>query len=174
MVEASWPCPGSFKRSDRFFSRKAWRNLSRCHGGLGGHSYEIAKRLGAPGHLIGFDKDPAALESRARRHSMPPTVAAGDPPSDWRRTTNDRLADGDVDARIIAEAGERSRPATIDGMLADLGVSSLQLQDPERGFSFQAEGPLDMRMNPMSGDDRRTSGKPHRRARAGRCDLRIR
>jgi 16S rRNA (cytosine1402-N4)-methyltransferase len=51
----------------------------------------------------------------------------------------------------FAEVGERIPPASLDGLLADLGVSSLQLDDPGRGFSFQADGPLDMRMNPMSG-----------------------
>jgi 16S rRNA (cytosine1402-N4)-methyltransferase len=52
----------------------------------------------------------------------------------------------------FAELANDQRPATIDGILADLGMSSLQLNDPARGFSFQAEGPLDMRMNPMSGE----------------------
>ena len=52
----------------------------------------------------------------------------------------------------FAEIANDQRPATIDGLIADLGVSSLQLGDPARGFSFQAEGPLDMRMNPMSGE----------------------
>ncbi|MGB6839792.1 MAG: 16S rRNA (cytosine(1402)-N(4))-methyltransferase RsmH, partial [Candidatus Sulfotelmatobacter sp.] len=54
--------------------------------------------------------------------------------------------------RSFADVANGQRPATIDGIIADLGVSSLQLGDPERGFSFQAEGPLDMRMNPMSGE----------------------
>jgi 16S rRNA (cytosine1402-N4)-methyltransferase len=105
--------------------------------GLGGHSYEIARRLGAPGHLIGFDKDPAALE-RARE------ILFDAGRRDAGATT---LIHGS-----FAEVGERIAPASLDGLLADLGVSSLQLSDPARGFSFQAEGPLDMRMNPMSGE----------------------
>ena len=106
--------------------------------GLGGHSYEIAKRLGAPGHLIGFDKDPAALEIAGRR--LQGTGRTGN----WPQIT---LIHGS-----FAEVGERVAPASVDGMMADLGVSSLQLGDAARGFSFQAEGPLDMRMNPMSGE----------------------
>ncbi|HEX7423288.1 MAG TPA: 16S rRNA (cytosine(1402)-N(4))-methyltransferase RsmH [Terriglobales bacterium] len=105
--------------------------------GLGGHSLEIARRLGAPGHLIGFDKDPAALE-RARERLT--AISDGEQPAVT-------LIHGS-----FAEAGERVAPASLDGMMADLGVSSLQLNDPARGFSFQAEGPLDMRMNPMSGE----------------------
>ena len=104
--------------------------------GLGGHSYEIAKRLGAPGHLIGFDKDPAALE-RARERLM---------------TTLDELPEVTLIHGSFAEVAERIAPASLDGLMADLGVSSLQLGDAARGFSFQAEGPLDMRMNPMSGE----------------------
>jgi 16S rRNA (cytosine1402-N4)-methyltransferase len=121
--------------------------------GLGGHSYEIAKRLGAPGHLIAVDKDPAALEgARAvigRRSSVvgehaDERQAAGDERPDWPRV---ELVHGS-----FADLANDQRPATIDGLLADLGVSSLQLDRPERGFSFQAEGPLDMRMNTLSGE----------------------
>ncbi len=123
--------------------------------GLGGHSYEIARRLGAPGHLIGFDKDAAALE-RAREvlssqfsvlsENTEERAATGEQPTnpDWPTVT---LMHGS-----FAEVGERCAPASLDGMLADLGVSSLQLGDAARGFSFQAGGPLDMRMNPMSGE----------------------
>ncbi|MGB6384235.1 MAG: 16S rRNA (cytosine(1402)-N(4))-methyltransferase RsmH [Terriglobales bacterium] len=112
--------------------------------GLGGHSYEIAKRLGAPGHLIGFDKDPAALEKAAVSLQPSAVSESGAEQMDWPAVT---LIHGS-----FAEVGERIAPAFLDGMMADLGVSSLQLSDPARGFSFQAEGPLDMRMNPMSGE----------------------
>ena len=107
--------------------------------GLGGHSYEIARRLGAPGHLIGVDKDPAALEAaRARLQPSPDLVG------DWPKV---ELRHGS-----FAELINDQRAATIDGLMADLGVSRLQLADATRGFSFQAEGPLDMRMNPLSGE----------------------
>jgi 16S rRNA (cytosine1402-N4)-methyltransferase len=103
--------------------------------GLGGHSLEIAKRLGAPGHLIGLDKDPAALDlTRAR------LISSGG--EGWPEVT---LLHGS-----FAEIGERFASASADGLLADLGVSSLQFDTPARGFSFQAEGPLDMRMNPQA------------------------
>ena len=127
--------------------------------GLGGHSLEIAKRLGGPGHLIGFDKDPAALEM-ARKRLRPvvgrSSLVVSEPISE-PLATNDQRPDLDWPTitllhRSFAELANDQRPATIDGILADLGVSSLQLTDPARGFSFQAEGPLDMRMNPMSGE----------------------
>jgi len=107
--------------------------------GLGGHSYEIAKRLGAPGHLIGLDKDPAALEI-----ARPRLTPSAEEESDWPRVT--------LEHRSFAELANDQPPLTVDGLLADLGVSSLQLDNAARGFSFQAEGPLDMRMNPLSGE----------------------
>jgi 16S rRNA (cytosine1402-N4)-methyltransferase len=104
--------------------------------GLAGHSCEIAKLLGAPGHLIGFDKDPLALE-RARVNLQPPPGSEGD----WPKVELIHASFAEVEQHVAG---------SIDGLLADVGVSSLQLNDPERGFSFQAEGPLDMRMNPQS------------------------
>jgi 16S rRNA (cytosine1402-N4)-methyltransferase len=114
--------------------------------GLGGHSYEIAKRLGALGHLIGLDKDPAALDiARERlvvgRSSL--VVGEGADQPDWPEIT--------LLHRSFAELANDERRTTYDGILADIGVSSLQLNDAARGFSFQAEGPLDMRMNPQAG-----------------------
>src|ERR1700733_11536848 len=116
--------------------------------GLCGHSYKIAKRLGAPGHLIGLDKDPVALEIARKK------LVVGDSP--LRSAQGElRAADGEPDwptitllNRSFAEIAKGQRPATIDGVLADVGVSSLQLDDSTRGFSFQADGPLDMRMDP--------------------------
>ena len=109
--------------------------------GLGGHSYEIAKRLGAPGHLIGLDKDPAALKIAGERLVVSrQSLVVSEP--DWPTI---RLLH-----RSFADLANDQRPATIDGLLADIGVSSLQLDDAARGFSFQADGPLDMRMDPRS------------------------
>ncbi len=109
--------------------------------GLGGHSCEIAKRLGAPGHLIGLDKDPAALAIAQERLLVGrSSLVVGK--IDWPTVT--------LLHRSFAELANDQRPGTIDGILADIGVSSLQLDDAARGFSFQADGPLDMRMDPRS------------------------
>jgi 16S rRNA (cytosine1402-N4)-methyltransferase len=107
--------------------------------GLGGHSWEIAKHLGAQGRVIGFDKDPAALERARERLTRPPADLA----SDWPQV--------ELVHASFAEVAEHLAAASADGMLADLGVSSMQLQNAARGFSFQADGPLDMRMNTQSG-----------------------
>jgi len=140
--------------------------------GLGGHSYEIAKRLGAPGHLIGLDKDPAALEKagfRLRAAGFGGTEGPQSTPSlnsvaQGRFSTALSSADADemlawddsrekdwptIELRQGSFAGlADSEELKADGILADLGVSSLQLNDAARGFSFQADGPLDMRMDP--------------------------
>ena len=107
--------------------------------GLGGHSWEVARRLGRQGRLIGFDKDPAAIERARERLTSPPAELAGDWPS------------VELVNASFAEVAEHVRAASVDGLLADLGVSSMQLENAERGFSFQADGPLDMRMGPQSG-----------------------
>jgi len=107
--------------------------------GLGGHSWGIAKHLGAAGRLIGFDKDPAALERARKRLLSPPPELAGN----WPQI--------ELVHASFAEVAQHVPPASADGLLADLGVSSMQLEDAARGFSFQADGPLDMRMNTQSG-----------------------
>ena len=104
--------------------------------GLGGHAFAIAKRLGRQGHLIGFDKDTAAREIARRRLSEPPVELQ----DDWPKITLLHASFAEVAHHVPAESA--------DGLLADLGVSSMQLDNAARGFSFQAEGPLDMRMDP--------------------------
>ncbi|WP_294599852.1 16S rRNA (cytosine(1402)-N(4))-methyltransferase RsmH [uncultured Rikenella sp.] len=98
--------------------------------GGGGHSREILSRLGRRGHLIAFDQDSDALENA---------------PEDKRITlihNNFRFLHGCVRAAGFEH---------VDGILADLGVSSHHFDTPERGFSFRFDGPLDMRMNRHSG-----------------------
>jgi 16S rRNA (cytosine1402-N4)-methyltransferase len=107
--------------------------------GLGGHSWEIAKRLGAQGRLIAFDKDPVALERARERLTTAPTEWE----SDWPAI--------ELVHASFAEVAAHVAPGSADGLLADLGVSSMQLEDAARGFSFQADGPLDMRMNTQTG-----------------------
>ena len=104
--------------------------------GLGGHSLEIARRLGPQGHLIGFDKDPQALELARKRLASLEVEREGEQP----RMT--------LLHSSYADLAQHVPPKSADGLLADLGVSSLQFGDPARGFMFQAEGPLDMRMDP--------------------------
>ena len=103
--------------------------------GRGGHSRLILEQLGADGQLLGFDKDPLAI------------------------ATGQALAAEDgrfvIVQRSFAELGDelqvRGLAGKVSGVLLDLGVSSPQLDDPERGFSFMHDGPLDMRMDPSRG-----------------------
>jgi 16S rRNA (cytosine1402-N4)-methyltransferase len=101
--------------------------------GLGGHAEAILRRL--PGcRLIGVDKDPMALEFAQER--LRPYM---------NRLTLIRSSYADLPQLL-----EPQGAGPVSGVLADLGVSSLQLDAPERGFSFQQAGPLDMRMDPSS------------------------
>lgn len=107
--------------------------------GLGGHSTAIARRLGPEGHLIAFDRDPEAIESAAIRFMT------------LRAELKEQMPRITIHAAAFAEAASWAEPQSIDGILADFGVSSLQLDTAQRGFSFQADAPLDMRMDPRSG-----------------------
>jgi 16S rRNA (cytosine1402-N4)-methyltransferase len=107
--------------------------------GLGGHSAAIARLLGPGGHLIALDRDPVAMQLATTRLEQLHSELAGAMP---------RLSLHAVDFGSIAQYVE---PGSVDGILADFGVSSMQLDTAERGFSFQAEGPLDMRMDTRTG-----------------------
>lgn len=101
--------------------------------GRGGHSREILSRLSESGRLLAFDKDPRAIESAEQLKQ------------------EDSRFDLQHDSFIeIANLGSSS-DFKVDGVLLDLGVSSPQLDEAERGFSFMSDGPLDMRMNNKAG-----------------------
>jgi 16S rRNA (cytosine1402-N4)-methyltransferase len=107
--------------------------------GNAGHAGEIARRLGPEGKLIGFDRDPEAMElARQRLEALREEL----------RDEMPQLLLHDVEFSQIVEAlaGEK-----VDGLLADFGVSSMQFDQAHRGFSFQADANLDMRMNPREG-----------------------
>jgi len=103
--------------------------------GRGGHSRLILQNLGPNGRLLGFDKDPQAIATGQ-------ALAA----EDGRFVIVQRSF-----AELGSEALERGIDGKVSGILLDLGVSSPQLDDPERGFSFMNDGPLDMRMDPSRG-----------------------
>ncbi len=107
--------------------------------GNAGHASEIARRLGSRGKLIGFDRDPEAMElARQNLDALREELGAEMPEVVLHDTEFSRIAE--------KLAGEK-----VDGLLADFGVSSMQFDEARRGFSFQADGPLDMRMNPRAG-----------------------
>jgi 16S rRNA (cytosine1402-N4)-methyltransferase len=102
--------------------------------GRGGHSHLVLERL-KEGQLLAFDKDPEAIKVAAERF--------GDDP----RFSIEQQSFAQLQSCVEA----RGRMGSVDGVLLDLGVSSPQLDDAERGFSFINDGPLDMRMNPDVG-----------------------
>jgi len=106
--------------------------------GYGGHSREILQRITPGGRLIGLDVDPLELpktEARLRALGFGPDVF-----------TAQRMNYAGLPALIAREA-----PEGADVVLADLGLSSMQIDNPSRGFTFKVEGPLDLRMNPERG-----------------------
>ncbi len=107
--------------------------------GLGGHSTAIARLLGPKGHLIAFDRDPEAIESAEEKFAA------------LREQLGSQMPQITIHAAAFAEMASWVGPQSIDGILADFGVSSLQLDTAQRGFSFQADAPLDMRMDPRGG-----------------------
>ncbi len=103
--------------------------------GRGGHSGAILKNLGPDGHLLAIDRDPQAISSA---------------PESLRNDPRLELLHGEF-SEIRRYAIERNMLGKVDGLLLDLGVSSPQLDTATRGFSFQSDGPLDMRMDPSKG-----------------------
>ena len=108
--------------------------------GRAGHSWEIVRRLTAGGRLIGLDRDETALEAARRR--LAPYI--------------DRVTLVHSNFSCVAQVLDDLNVPAVDGMLFDLGVSSPQLDDAQRGFSYMHDAPLDMRMDRTAGLTART------------------
>ena len=110
-----------------------------CTLGLAGHAEAIVRQLGPKGRLIGFDRDPEAFALAKARLEEVCTELGEQSPA----------------LTLVPEAfsavEQHVEPRSVDGLLADFGVSSLQFDEARRGFSFQADGPLDMRMDTRKG-----------------------
>jgi 16S rRNA (cytosine1402-N4)-methyltransferase len=104
--------------------------------GRGGHAARLLQAVGPAGGVLALDRDPAAIAAGCARF-------ADDPRLELVQSEFGRLAE-------VVASHARGRP--VQGVLLDLGVSSPQLDDPERGFSFSKDGPLDMRMDPTRGE----------------------
>ncbi len=104
--------------------------------GGGGHSASISEHLGPGGTLIGLDQDPDALDAAGKRLECAPCQV--------------KLVRSNFEN--IEDALDQLEITGVDGILLDLGVSSHQLDTPGRGFAFRSQGPLDMRMNPETGE----------------------
>jgi 16S rRNA (cytosine1402-N4)-methyltransferase len=106
--------------------------------GYAGHSSAIARRLGPEGKLIAFDRDEQAMaRAKVRLAALAEELGSEMPTVEFV-------------PRAFSEIAEVIEPRSLDGLLADFGVSSMQLDEAHRGFSFRADGPLDMRMDPRS------------------------
>lgn len=103
--------------------------------GRGGHSDEILRQLSSSGRLYAFDKDPTAVRCAEQRHGNDARFKIYHEPF----------------TSLYRVLNEQEQCGTVDGILLDLGVSSPQLDDAERGFSFMNDGPLDMRMDNSQG-----------------------
>ena len=108
--------------------------------GLAGHASMVCRRLGGEGLLIGFDRDPQAMQ------------LAGERLDALRVELGSEMPQVRLVPRAFSAAADEIAPGSLDGLLADFGVSSLQLDEAARGFSFRFDAPLDMRMDTRGGE----------------------
>ncbi|MGA7856699.1 MAG: 16S rRNA (cytosine(1402)-N(4))-methyltransferase RsmH [Terracidiphilus sp.] len=131
--------PVLLKDAIDFLNLRAGATVADCTLGMAGHAAEIARRLGCEGNLIGFDRDPEALELAKAKLAQVSNELGSEAPK----------------ITLVGEAfssiASHVAPASLDGLLADFGVSSLQLNEARRGFSFMADANLDMRMDTRQG-----------------------
>jgi len=127
--------PVLFQEAIDFLRVRPGSTVVDCTLGLAGHAAGIAKMLGARGHLVGFDRDPEALELAKEKLDAVCSELGSQAP----KVTLIGEAFSSIESHL--------QPGSVDGLLADFGVSSMQLDEPSRGFSFMADGPLNMRMD---------------------------
>ena len=127
--------PVLFQQAIDFLNVRAGGTYVDCTLGLAGHAEGILRRLGPEGHLIGFDRDPEALALAQARLARVLNELGSEAP----RIT--------LIGEVFSTIASHVQPASLDGVLADFGVSSMQFDEAHRGFSFQADGPLSMRMD---------------------------
>jgi 16S rRNA (cytosine1402-N4)-methyltransferase len=139
MIERERHVPVLLQQAIRYLNVRRGGTYVDATLGLAGHASAIARELGPQGKLIAFDRDPEAMDlAKAKLEALREELGAEMP----------EVILHDVE---FSQAAEILEPASIDGLLADFGVSSLQFDEAHRGFSFQADGPLEMRMNPRQG-----------------------
>ena len=131
--------PVLFEEAIDFLRVRPGSTVVDCTLGLGGHASGIARQLGAEGHLIGFEWDTNAL------------ALAKDKLEEVSRELGSQAPRVTLIGEAFSSIAKHLQPASVDGLIADFGVNSTHLDEAARGFSFQADGPLDMRMNTRSG-----------------------
>jgi 16S rRNA (cytosine1402-N4)-methyltransferase len=137
--QAARHVPVLFDEAIEFLRVRPGSTVVDCTLGLAGHAAEIVRRLGPDGHLIGFDRDAEAMAlAREKLERICGELGSGAP----------KLT---LIGEPFSSVAQHVAPDSADGMLADFGVSSLQLDEARRGFSFLADGPLDMRFDTRSG-----------------------
>jgi 16S rRNA (cytosine1402-N4)-methyltransferase len=133
MAEAAPHEPVLLEEVERWLAPEAGARVLDCTLGAGGHAARLGARLGSEGLLVGLDVDPASLEAaRPRLEGLSCRVTL-------------RRGNFSGAAWQLRQLGLDG----VDAVLADLGFASLQMADPERGLSFDREGPLDMRLDPQ-------------------------
>ena len=131
MSDTDWHVPVMQKEVQEYLNLSANATFVDCTLGLGGHARLIAEGLGPDGHLIGIDRDAQSLS--LAKANLANSVCRKDFVHDDFRNI-DKVLDG-------------LKISQVEGMLFDFGISSFQLDKPERGFSIKSDGPLDMRMD---------------------------
>jgi 16S rRNA (cytosine1402-N4)-methyltransferase len=139
MTKAERHVPVLLQDAIEFLHVRRGATIADCTLGLAGHASEIARRLGPEGRMIGFDRDPEALVLAKARLDEASAELGSEAP---------RI---EIIGEAFSSISQHLPTASLDALLADFGASSLQFDEAHRGFSFSADGPLDMRQDTRQG-----------------------